>query len=765
LSNPTKLQNVAGVGSSSSQRATDMFMKVRYTQEQHKGGNVVFATGTPISNSISELYIMQKFLQPEELKKMGLIHFDAWASTFGEITFELESNPEGSGYRMRNRFAKFHNLPELMKTFRMVADIQTHDMLNLPTPEIEGGKAKIIVSQPSAYQERLMDELADRAEFIRDGYVDPQDDNMLVITNEAKLMAIDPRLLDEDAPICENSKLFQCANHVYDTWQETTEHNSTQLIFSDAGTPKPDKFNVYDEIKNQLIQKGVPEQEIAFIHDAKNDSQRQTLFEKVRAGEVRVLIGSTSKLGTGTNVQNKIIALHHIDCPWRPADIIQRDGRGVRQGNENEVIRLFRYVTKGTFDSYLWQIQEQKQRYISQVMTGKSMIRSCNDLDDTVLSAAEVKAIATSNPLLLEKMNFDNEINKLQLLKSSWANEKMEHQHNIEHRYPQLISAYEKELVKHQTELEILKANPIPKDENNLDMWKITLGDMTYDKRRDALVHLKQLMSTGAALNGETIQLGTYRGFELTGQVNKQKNDAYVSIGRYSVTYDAFVSTGIFTRISNQLTGLQHDFELKTFELRAFERDLEFAKVEVLKEFEHEERLAELLTKQHEINMKIELGVLEKERATDAETVVDADGEVSQLENNETQDISSFEIDDDNIKMNYQDLLPDDFVPPKGLIIIKTNEIGDDGVAKKLIRTWSKASETERYQWLLQEGYLSVDEQIANYQDVYFVPPQAHDMDAKEVDVLDEVAGTSEQIGGVMSNIQVQNVEYQGLEM
>jgi len=302
---------------------------------------------------MSELYTMQRFLQLDTLEAMGLLTFDDWASTFGEITSSLEMTPEGSGYRVRNRFAKFHNLPELMSMFQLVADIQTHDMLDLPTPEIYGGKAQVIVSEPSPYQQEMMVNLAERAENIRAGSVDPRDDNPLKITTEAKLMAIDPRLLDPDAPIDENSKIYNCTGNTYRIWQETTKNKSTQIIFSDSGTPKKG-FNVYDEVKNQLMRKGIPEHEIAFIHDAKTDIQRENLLDKVRTGAVRVILGSTTKLGTGTNIQDKLIAGHHIDCPWRPSDLEQRDGRSIRQGNENDVVYIYRYVTKSTFDSYLW---------------------------------------------------------------------------------------------------------------------------------------------------------------------------------------------------------------------------------------------------------------------------------------------------------------------------------------------------------------------------------------------------------------------------
>ncbi|QQZ61236.1 N-6 DNA methylase [Paenibacillus sonchi] len=367
----TKMRNVAGIGKTSSQRATDMLLKCQYLQEMNSGRGVVFATGTPISNSISEMYVMQRFLQTHLLQKLGLNFFDNWAATFGEVVSSLEITPEGSGYRMKSRFAKFHNLPELLNLFRLVADIQTADMLQLPTPKLEGDKATVIISECSPFQQQLMDEFVVRAEQIRNNDVDASEDNMLKLTHEAKLMSIDPRLVHEDAPVDPDSKLNRCIHNLYYIWQQTETEKLTQVVFCDSGTPKPGVFNVYDEVKSQLILRGVPEDDIAFIHDAKTDAQREELFERVRRGEVRILLGSTSKLGTGTNIQDRLIAAHHTDCPWRPSDIIQRDGRILRQGNRNPVVQIFRYVTKGTFDSYLWQIQEQKLRYISQVMTGK----------------------------------------------------------------------------------------------------------------------------------------------------------------------------------------------------------------------------------------------------------------------------------------------------------------------------------------------------------------------------------------------------------
>ncbi|MFV0402344.1 MAG: helicase-related protein, partial [Oscillospiraceae bacterium] len=444
------IRNVAGISNASAQRAADMKMKCDYLLETYGGRGVTFATGTPISNSISELFIMQTYLQPHELKRRGIDFFDNWAATYAKVVTSLEITPEGTGYRMRSRFAQFHNLPELMAIFRLVADIQTEEMLNLPTPEIEGGKATVIQTECSPFQKEIIQSYVARSEAIRNGSVKPEEDNMLKLTHEARLLAIDPRLLYPDAPNDPNSKLNVCIRNVYDTWRETAENRSTQILFCDSGTPKPGQFNVYDEVKSTLVRmaevlfetdedeiaiaeaakdslvgKGVPPEEIAFIHDCKTFAQREALFEKVRSGEVRILLGSTSKLGMGTNVQDQLFAIHHIDCPWRPTDITQRNGRGKRYGNKNPVIRICQYVTRGTFDSYLWQIQEQKLRYTSQVMTGKAITRSCEDVDISVLNAAEVKAIATDNPLLLEKMTAENEVTRLTILRKAWQNERM----------------------------------------------------------------------------------------------------------------------------------------------------------------------------------------------------------------------------------------------------------------------------------------------------------------------------------------------------
>lgn len=596
----TKLKNVAGIGTSSSQRATDMKMKCEYIQEQNQGRGVVFATGTPITNSMSELHVMQRFLQPDDLQRAGLEYFDNWAGTFGEVVTSLEMTPEGSGFRMRSRFAKFHNLPELMNTFSLVADIQTADMLKLPTPELEEGKAQIIVSQISDFQKEKMDEFVERSEAIRSGDVNPSVDNMLKVTHEAKLMAIDPRLIDENAPIDENSKLSLCAQNVYAIWEDTQEDRLTQIIFCDSGTPKPDRFNAYDELKRQLMKKGIPGAEIAFIHDAKTDVQRETLFEKVRSGDVRVILGSTSKVGTGTNIQSKLVAAHHVDCPWRPSDLTQRDGRILRQGNTNEKVSIFRYVTKGTFDGYLWQIQEQKNRYISQVMTGKNISRSVDDLDETVLTAAEVKAIATDNPLLLEKMTLDNDINRLTLIKNRWLNERATMQKNMTKVYPKRMAGFQRNIQAIQSDLKTINDNPTKS-------FIIEIGDARYDDQKEAGIALNQFIQNHPFDKTGTMKVGRYKDLEVL-----VKRDVFGNrtVGLKGESW--FEVKLLKSERSNiqRLVSLEDGYfdEINRLEkaILDMEQQIEQSKKQLDEPFAHEGELNELLKKQSELNLKME---------------------------------------------------------------------------------------------------------------------------------------------------------------
>ena len=614
----TKMRNVAGIGKAASQRATDMLLKCQYLQEINNGKGVVFATGTPISNSMSEMYVMQKYLQPQTLLKMGLNYFDSWAATFGEVISSLEINPEGSGYRMRNRFAKFHNLPELMNMFQLVADIQTADMLNLPTPDIEGGKATIIATEATPFQKMLMESFVERADKIRNGEVDACVDNMLKLTNEAKLMSIDPRLIIEDAPNDPESKLNIAIGKVLEIWNETEEKRSTQIIFCDSGTPKPGQFNVYDEIKHSLIEKGIPENQIAFIHDAKTDEQREALFEKVRMGEVRILLGSTSKLGTGTNVQSKLIAVHHLDCPWRPSDIEQRDGRILRQGNENPVVNIIRYVTKGTFDAYLWQIQEQKLKYISQVMTSKNISRSCEDMDETVLSAAEVKAIATSNPLLAEKMEVDNEVARLKLLKANWNNERIILGRNIERHYPNVIAHCEEKIASLEKDI-ALKSQSMGKE------FLMCIDGKIFDERvlsGERLIMMSKLHNI--SVNGEPLEVGTYRGFKLL--LTRVAFDHLEVQIKGALIYHVELGDselGSITRIENAIDKIDSLLIQTKQKLEDAIVQLAEAKKEVKKPSGVEERLAAFTARQAEINTKLEF----KELRQQEEVVIDENGQ------------------------------------------------------------------------------------------------------------------------------------------
>lgn len=596
----TKMSNVAGVNTSNSLRATDMFMKCQYMLEKFQNRGVVFATGTPISNSMSELYTMQRYLQPDELARMNLQTFDRWASTFGEVVTAPEINPEGSGFRMKSRFAKFHNLPELMSSFHLTADIQTSDMLNLPVPTIATGKPQLVISEPSEFQEKKMNELAERADAVRLGQVDPREDNMLKITNEAKLMAIDTRLLDPAAPVYTDGKVFKCANKVHEIWQSTSENKSTQIIFSDSGTPNPNKFNVYDEMKQVLIEKGIPENEIAFIHSAKNDRQRDELFEKVRQGDVRIILGSTEKLGTGTNIQDKLIALHHIDVPWRPSDLTQRDGRGVRQGNENPEVQIYRYVARNSFDSYLWQTQENKLKFINQIMTGKSIARSADDIDQSTLDAAEAKALATNNPMLLEKMTADREVMNLQLLKSSWQSSRLTLTRNLENVYP-------KQLEDTKTNLEkAIQDNEWVANQLNGE-FSMTLLDQVFNDRSEALDAFNSIINMGPEMEGKTI--GSIYGFDL--QIESSRfSQTFVLLER-NRTYKVSVEKngkGSLTRMTNVLRALPEKVNDLKNEKEALIKKLEQAKLQVSKPFEQEGELKQLLEKQTTINLSLEMG-------------------------------------------------------------------------------------------------------------------------------------------------------------
>lgn len=615
----TKLRNVAGITTSSSQRAFDMLLKCQYLQETNQGRGVVFATGTPISNSISELFVMQRYLQPQELERFGWSYFDTWIAHFAKRTSVLELKPEGGGYRMRDRFVRFYNLHELMAVFREVADIKTADMLDIPgLPAVRTGKAEIVSVEAAPAQQAIMADFIMRAEAIRTGRVKPEEDNMLKLTGEARLMAIDPRLIRPDADGT-GSKLSVCIEDVYQVWKDTAASASTQLVFCDVGTPKAGKFNVYDEIRNVLLAKGVPESEIAFVHDATSEAQRQELFERTRQGKVRILIGSTSKLGTGVNVQNKVISIDHLDCPWKPSDITQRNGRGVRQGNENPEIMIKQFVAKGTFDAYLWQIQEQKLRYITQILTGKHIARSCEDVDETVLSAAQFKAAATDNPMVAQKMELENRVTELKILRGAWSNEQLSLERKISTIYPGQIKRYEKEIDQIGEDIKLL-------NQSAGSDFSIVLDGKRYTERSEAgeaFGLLYRMIKEGAKDDSEEFEIGAYRSFPL-----------YLSVGyvsrlvlRYNHHYTTEVGTsalGAITRIEHLAERIPGYLKEAQRELEEVQKQLAVAQQQVGQPFIYEDELSEKVAQLTEINTKLEFESLQE-----SEVILDENGQRS----------------------------------------------------------------------------------------------------------------------------------------
>ena len=597
----TKMRNVAGISSQSSQRAMDMHQKCQYINEISGGRNVIYLTGTPVSNSMSELYVMQKTLQPQELERRGVLMFDEWAGTFGKVTSSLEIRPEGNGYQMKNRFSQFHNLPELMGMFALVADIRTADMLDLPTPKLKTGAPQIIKSTCTPEQKYIVMELAERAEEIRSGKVDSSQDNFLKLTHEARLLSTDPRAIDAAIADDPDTKLNQCARNVAKIYHETAGEKLTQIIFCDQGTPKYDgSFNFYEATKEALTRQGVKPEEIAFIHDAKTDMQREQLFEKVRKGETRILMGSTEKMGTGTNVQQKLVALHHLDVPWRPADLTQRNGRILRQGNENEEVSIYNYITENTFDAYLWQILEQKQRYISQIMTGRSALRTCEDLDETVLQYAEFKALATSDPRVKEKMEVDNEINRLTVLKSSWKSGKNHLQQQVTHTYPEQIARQEKKVAIHEADLQTYQSR------KTADFQMIVDGRLHTERAKAA----EHFMLCARRLGGNpdaSLDIGCYAGFGIR-LVRKFRDDVEIHLcgrGIYKTEYGDS-ELGNITRIVNLAERLGAELETTRGELVNLKQQLVAAKEECRKPFPEEERLLELQKKKVQLDLALE---------------------------------------------------------------------------------------------------------------------------------------------------------------
>ena len=595
----TKMRNVAGISQNDSQKASDMYGKCRYIDEITGGRGITFATGTPISNSMTELYTNMRYLQAGRLKELGFENFDAWASTFGETQTAIELAPEGTGYRAKTRFAKFFNLPELISLFKESADIQTADMLKLPVPECD---YENVVLKPSVFQQDIVKSLGDRAENIRKGGVDSSIDNMLKVTSDGRKCAIDQRLINPDLPDNENSKVNACAARAYDIWKETAEDKSTQLIFCDASTPRSDGgFDVYHAIKNKLIAKGVPDKEIAFIHDANTKKQKAELFSKVRSGQVRFLLGSTAKMGAGTNVQTRLIALHHIDVPWRPSDIEQQEGRILRQGNRNERVKIFRYVTENTFDSYSWQLIENKQKFIGQIMTSKSPVRSCDDVDEAALSYAEVKALATGNPYIKEKMTLDTEVAKLKLLKANFKSQKYRLEDAINKEYPVRIAKLEEKI--EGLRQDIITRGP---EEILSDGFEIRINGVPYDDKKEGGAAL--IAAAKESKTPERTMIGDYKGFKLYSRFDAFFNLYYIHMqGRCEHTIEMSSDpAGMITRLNNCMAGFEKRLSDVQDALDETRIELETAEKEVTKKFDKEDILSEKLKRLSFLNAQLD---------------------------------------------------------------------------------------------------------------------------------------------------------------
>lgn len=593
----TKMRNVAGIAQTEAQKSSDMFAKCQYLDELTGGKGITFATGTPISNSMTELYTNMRYLQYGTLQKMGLGHFDSWAASFGETQTAIELAPEGTGYRAKTRFAKFFNLPELIALFKESADIQTPDMLKLPVPEAE---YENVVLKPSEYQKEMVTSLADRAEAVRNRLVEPHQDNMLKITNDGRKLALDQRLINDMLPDEEHSKAKTCVDKAFEIWEDTKGEKSAQLIFCDLSTPKGDgTFNVYEDIRNKLMEKGVPAEEIAFIHQANTELRKAELFSKVRSGQVRFLLGSTAKMGAGTNVQDRLIALHHLDVPWRPSDIEQQEGRILRQGNRNPKVKIFRYVTEGTFDSYSWQLIENKQKFIGQIMTSKSPVRSCEDVDEAALSYAEVKALATGNPYIKEKMDLDIQVSKLKLMKANHTSQKYRLEDNIAKHYPQQITILKERISGLQADIQTAKTN-LPADK---EFFSMRVGNKVYTDKKEAGTALVEMCKEIKSVNAPAV-IGEYAGFKMAVSFDSFNHKFVMNIkGQLSHNLEIGVDPlGNISRINHALEAMTKELAEASTKLENVERQLETAKVEVTKPFAQEAELSEKLDRLSALN-------------------------------------------------------------------------------------------------------------------------------------------------------------------
>jgi hypothetical protein len=599
----TKMRNVAGISQTDAQKSSDMFMKCQYMDEITGGRGITFATGTPITNSMVELYTIMRYLQYAILQKLGLAHFDAWAAAFGETVTGIELSPEGTGYRAKTRFARFYNLPELMALFKECADIQTADLLNLPVPEAEYVNE---VLKPSPEQQEMVKTFAQRAEAVRAGGVDPAKDNMLRITNDGRKCALDQRLLNDMLPDAEESKANRCVENAFEIWERTMQDKSAQMIFCDLSTPKAGVFNVYDDVREKLVAVGIPKEQIAFIHEAATEIKKAELFAKVRSGQVRILLGSTPKLGAGTNVQDRLIALHHLDCPWKPAELEQQDGRILRQGNRNKKVWIYRYVTEATFDAYMWQILENKQKFISQIMTSKSPVRSCEDVDDTALSYAEIKSLATGNIYIKEKMELDIQVSKLKLLKAEYVSQKYRLEADIARNYPAEITALKEQVA--GLLADVKRAAPVFEKEEGKDNFVMEIKGRVYTDRKEAGEAFLYACQ-GFRMTDEARPVGSFYGFTLAVFYNTLSQQYMVSIGgkcsyRVEVGRDAL---GNMQRISNALARIPEELKTEQQKLENVQRQLVIAKEEVEKPFVKEAELQEKLERLAELNVLLNM--------------------------------------------------------------------------------------------------------------------------------------------------------------
>ena len=593
----TKMRNVAGISQTDAQKSSDMFMKCRYMDELTGGRGITFATGTPVSNSMTELYTIMRYLQYDTLMRMGMGHFDSWAATFGETVTAIELSPEGTGYRAKTRFARFFNLPELISIFKEAADIQTSDMLNLPVPEAEFINE---VLKPSEEQQEMVSAFSERAESVRGGLVNPTEDNMLKITNDGRKCALDQRLLNELLPDAEKSKVNTCVENAFQVWDEGKADRTTQLIFCDLSTPKGDgTFNVYDDVRNKLVARGIPKEEIAFIHEYNTEAKKAELFAKVRAGQVRILMGSTPKLGAGTNVQDRLIALHHLDCPWKPSDLEQQEGRILRQGNQNDKVKIFRYVTENTFDAYMWQILENKQKFISQIMTSKSPVRACEDVDDTALSYAEIKALATGNPYIKEKMDLDVQVSKLKLLKANHTSQIYRLESDIAKNFPVQISALKERIAGMQIDSQVVKSV----DLQDNDTFAMTVGNVLYEDKKEAG---EALIAACAGLKTVSTggKVGEYHGFTLSASYNMFSNAFELTVkGKCSYKLEIGKDpVGNMQRIHNTLSSIDRKLTESEQKLETVQQQLATAQEEVKKPFPKEAELNEKMERLSELN-------------------------------------------------------------------------------------------------------------------------------------------------------------------